>query len=82
MIRNLAMGIVFWFNVYLLVTPTDIEYFNVSQKMMKTFDNCSSSDLCGQRKCDKSDPYNELWNKKSIKTQIHTLSSQVIHSRI
>jgi len=69
-------------NVYLLVTPTDIESFPVSNQMIENFDGCSSSDLCKVR-CDKSDPYIELWQKKSIpKNIISKVPVKIIHPRV
>jgi hypothetical protein len=70
-------------NVYLLVSPTEIEHFHVSDKMLKTFGNCKSSSLCDRNKCNKSDPYNELWSVKSIpQKSISKLPSKVIHPRV
>jgi hypothetical protein len=77
-----------WFSdednhVYLLVTPTEIEHFKVSDEMMKTFDDCASSDLCKNRKCNKSDPYQEIWHKKSIpEKSIYKLQSKMVHPRV
>jgi hypothetical protein len=76
-------------NVYLLVTPTEIEYFKVSEDVMNTFDDCASSDLVDLNKrneCEKrgkSDPYRELWGNKTIpKTAVRKLSSVLIHPRV
>jgi hypothetical protein len=69
-------------NVYLLSDPREIEYFLVSERMMKTFGNCSSSSLCDRNQCKSSDPYKELWKNKSIpENLIRKLPSKVIRVR-
>ena len=70
-------------NVYILSSPSEIEYFKVSDEMITTFGNCSSSSLCDRNKCDKSDPYKELYSKNSIpKNSILKILSEIEHQRI
>ena len=75
-----------WFSddqnyVYLLTTPSEIEYFKVSDEMLKTYGNCASSSLCERTKCKKSDPYKQLWVEKNV-PKVYKLQTKLVHSRV